>query len=145
MTLALTLCPSRTPQAACRRGLAALAVLFLVCSTGEVAAARGGGPTHALPPIAELQPAGWQGYKRAERHHHRRHGLPPRYRHHRWHGHYGRPHRGPGHFVQVCRPVTAVGWHHGRRALFGRLLCRNGFGQQFYLRGSQYLIRYLHR
>jgi hypothetical protein len=137
------------------RTLASLAAAaFFALAAGEASASarlETGAPARAAAP---LQLAGWEGHTghfrprlavprvihRGARHHqtHRRQALQGYGK-----GHKKLHHKGPRHYG-ACRPVKVVGWHHGHRALFGQVLCVNRHGERSFLRGSRYLIRYLH-
>ncbi|MGF1593123.1 MAG: hypothetical protein ACFCUW_07585 [Kiloniellaceae bacterium] len=134
--------------------VAAAAVALLLAFAPADASAAAREKTQATPHAsAQLHLAhqsrnhGWNDRK------HRRHAAPP----HRRHGFVPPPHRrhfhaGPRrHFHAAprrhasCRPITAVGYHRGHRALIARTVCVNRFGQAYVLQGSQRVVRYLHR
>ena len=170
MLKALSITGSNSHQSAtgrCGRSLTRVAALaaaaFLAFAAGEaVASARSADRVPARVDAA-VQQAGWENrgsHLRLQRvvpraHHPRAHH--PRVHHHKFHKrqgfhrhghrklhHKGRRHYGRWHYGGACRPVKFVGWHRGHRALFGEVLCVNRFGQLSTLRGSRYLIRYLH-
>ena len=139
-TLAITLAPHDCVGR--RTATAALfaAAVWLAAGPAEAAVQQPGGPPgHDMQRAEAVQLTGWDGHRRVERHHRRHHVAPRRWHHRQAQRGYGHHRRGG-----ACRPVHLVGWHHGRRALFGHVLCENVHGQRFFLRGSRYLIRYLH-
>lgn len=150
------------------RGVALAAAAFLALAAGAATACARSTDKAPARVGAAVQQAGWEnrGHRlRLQRvvprahhpraHHPRAHhprAHHPRTHHHKFHkrqtfhgqGHKKLHHKGRRHYGAACRPVKVVGWHHGRRALFGQVLCVNRFGQRSYMRGSRYLIRYLH-
>jgi len=92
-------------------------------------------PGELLQQVHQHKSPWWQhpaGRKRVQPHHFqsRRHFRP----------HHARPHPGGN----GCRRSTAIGYHYGRKALFGSVVCFNRYGQAYVLPGSRYLIRHLH-
>jgi hypothetical protein len=123
---------------------AAVALLLAVAPADASAAARektqASAPSSALLHLAhQSRNHGWN----AGQHH--RHAAPP----HRRHGFVPPPHRRHFHAAPrrhaSCRPITAVGYHRGHRALIARTVCVNRFGQAYVLHGSQHVVRYLYR
>jgi len=137
------------------RTLAALAAAACFAfAAGEASASARSDAAAPAQAAAARQLADWEGHAghfrprlavprvihRGARHHqtHRRQAL-----HGYGRGHKKLHHKGPRHYG-ACRPVKVVGWHHGYPALFGQVVCVNRHGQRSFLRGSRYLIRYLH-
>lgn len=89
-----------------------------------------------------------------KRHHFKRHkGHHAKRRHfHSRHHHKGKlhsHHRGhsPRHGYAArggCHEVTKVGHRHGQKALIGGVMCYDSHGRGYVVKGSRYVIRYLH-
>lgn len=86
----------------------------------------------------------------AKRHHFKRHHFKRHKGHHAKRRHFHRrPHH--GHFSRHgyaarggCHEVTKVGHRHGQKALIGGVMCYDGYGRGYVVKGSRYVIRYLH-
>ncbi|MGF1630558.1 MAG: hypothetical protein ACFCUT_13885 [Kiloniellaceae bacterium] len=72
-----------------------------------------------------------------------RKGVKPHHFHSRRHY---QPHRARPHIVgRGCHPATVIGYHYGRKVLFGSVVCFNRYGQAYVVPGSRHLIRHLYR
>ncbi|NIA71157.1 hypothetical protein HBA54_21390 [Pelagibius litoralis] len=91
-----------------------------------------------------------KGYHRHRPHHQSRRGHHSKKRFHkprRAHRHFGHKHHGKRHAYAVrraCHDVTKVGYRHGEKALIGGVMCYDGHGRGYIVKGSRYVIRYLY-
>lgn len=86
-----------------------------------------------------------KGHHAKRRHFHHRHLKGKLHGHHRGHSprhsyasRYGYAGRGG------CHEVSKVGHHHGQKALIGGVMCYDSHGRGYVVKGSRYVVRYLH-